>query len=74
MSNYEQIGKLACQMADALQEQHNGNHDKAVSMMNQTLNDGEKLNDERFFLLHEGMSEAIDWVHFCDRHKLSFRI
>lgn len=69
MSDYTKIGELACRMADALQTELNGDHDKAVSMMNRALDDGEKLNDERFFLLHEGMSEAIDWTHFCDRHK-----
>ena len=40
MSNYEQIGKLACRMADALQAELNGDHDKAVSIMSRVFDEG----------------------------------
>lgn len=70
MSDYTKIGELACRMADALQTELNGDHDKAVSIMSQVFDEGEPLNDDRFILLYDGMNEAIDWAHFCDRHKL----
>lgn len=68
MSNYEQIGKLACQMADALQAELDGDHDKAVDIMSRVFDEGEPLNDDRFILLYDGINEAIGWTNFCDRH------
>lgn len=69
MSNYEKIGQLACWMADALQAELNGDHDKAVDIMSRVFDEGEPLNDDRFILLYDGMNEAIGWANFCDRHK-----
>jgi len=70
MSNYEKIGQLACRMADALQTELNGDHDKAVCIMSRVFDEGEPLNDDRFILLYNGMNEVIEWANFCDRHKL----
>ena len=70
MSNYEKIGQLACRMAEALQAELNGDHDKAVDIMSRVFDEGEPLNDDRFILLYDGMNKAIGWANFYDRHKL----
>lgn len=72
MSDYTKIGELACQMAEALQTEIDGDHDKAVNMMSRVFDEGQPLNDDRFILLYDGMNEAMGWAHFCDRHKLGY--